>query len=98
MDIRLERLAQVLVNYSNRVRRGEVVEISGSPIAAPLIEAIYPTHGMAQDADMAIGAPYPGTGGKNKSSLHWDLICDLHRSSEVYVDDRLAVKNGKWAS
>jgi aminopeptidase len=45
---------------------------------------------------MALGAAYPGTGGKNKSSLHWDLICDLRQTSEVYVDDRLAVKNGKW--
>jgi aminopeptidase len=45
---------------------------------------------------MALGAAYPGTGGKNKSSLHWDLICDLHQSSEVYVDDHLASKNGKW--
>lgn len=45
---------------------------------------------------MALGAAYPETGGRNKSSLHWDMICDLRRSGEVHVDGRLAFKNGKW--
>ena len=45
---------------------------------------------------IALGAAYPETGSKNKSSLHWDMICDLRRAGEVYVDGRRVFKNGKW--
>jgi len=40
-DPRLDKLAEVLVNYSVRVQPGELVRISGEPVAVPLIEAIY---------------------------------------------------------
>jgi aminopeptidase len=45
---------------------------------------------------MALGAAYPETGGKNKSALHWDMICDLRKDSEVIIDGKTCVKNGKW--
>ena len=45
---------------------------------------------------MALGAAYPETGGKNKSALHWDMICDLRKDSEVIIDGKACVKNGKW--
>jgi len=45
---------------------------------------------------MALGAAYPETGGRNKSALHWDMVCDLRQSGEVYVNRRLVFKNGKW--
>ena len=40
-DQRLDKLANVLVTYSVNVRRGDVVRISGSVVALPLIRAIY---------------------------------------------------------
>jgi aminopeptidase len=40
-DPRYRRLADVLVNYSTEVKRGDVVLISGSPISLPLIVDIY---------------------------------------------------------
>ncbi len=40
-DPRLDKLAQVLVKYSTDIRQGQLVRISGDPVAAPLIEAIY---------------------------------------------------------
>ncbi|GAC1666322.1 MAG: aminopeptidase [Ktedonobacteraceae bacterium] len=43
---------------------------------------------------LALGASYPETGGVNQSALHWDMICDLRTSSEVWVDDTLFLKNG----
>jgi aminopeptidase len=45
---------------------------------------------------MALGAAYPETGGRNKSAIHWDMVCDLRKSGEIHVDGRLAFKNGKW--
>jgi len=45
---------------------------------------------------MALGAGYPETGSKNKSAIHWDMICDLRRDSEILVDGQLFYKNGQF--
>jgi len=45
---------------------------------------------------MALGAGYPETGSKNKSSIHWDMICDLRTDSEITVDGDLLYKNGQF--
>ena len=44
---------------------------------------------------MALGAAYPETGGVNHSAIHWDMICDLRRGGEVYVDGVLFAKDGE---
>ncbi len=41
MDPRLEKLAQVLVQYSAKVEPGQLVRISGSTVTEPLIVAVY---------------------------------------------------------
>jgi aminopeptidase len=45
---------------------------------------------------MALGASYPETGGRNKSVIHWDMICDLRQDSEIHVDGELVYKNGQF--
>jgi aminopeptidase len=53
---------------------------------------------------LALGRSYPETGGKNKSALHWDMICDLRSPAhggvadggEVWVDDALFLKDGEF--
>jgi aminopeptidase len=45
---------------------------------------------------MALGAGYPETGAKNKSAIHWDMICDLRKDSEILVDGELMYKDGKF--
>ena len=40
-DPRLEKLADVVVNYSTAVKPGQIVRISGPAIASPLIVALY---------------------------------------------------------
>jgi len=45
---------------------------------------------------IAIGSGYPETGSKNKSGLHWDMMCDLRKEGEVYADGNLIYKNGKF--
>lgn len=44
---------------------------------------------------MALGSGYPDTGSKNRSAIHWDLICDLRAGGEVTVDGALFLKNGR---
>ncbi len=45
---------------------------------------------------MALGASYPETGGKNKSGLHWDMVCDLRKRGRVEVDGKVILKNGRF--
>ncbi|MBV9231343.1 MAG: aminopeptidase, partial [Chloroflexi bacterium] len=49
---------------------------------------------MGGTVHLALGSSYPETGGVNHSALHWDMICDLRQSGEVWVDDTLFLKNG----
>src|SRR5438034_2206451 len=50
---------------------------------------------MGGTVHLALGASYPETGGVNQSALHWDMVCDLRLSGEVWVDDVLFLKDGK---
>ncbi|GAB1422109.1 aminopeptidase [Anaerolineales bacterium] len=45
---------------------------------------------------MAVGNGYPETGSKNKSAVHWDMICDMRVDSEIIVDGELFYRNGKF--
>ncbi len=45
---------------------------------------------------LAVGRSYEKTGGKNDSSVHWDLICDLREGGELYADGELIEKNGEF--
>ncbi len=45
---------------------------------------------------MAIGMGYPETGSKNRSAVHWDMICDMRNESEIHVDGDLMYKNGEF--
>jgi aminopeptidase len=41
IDPRIEKQAKILVNYSTKVKKGEVVQIVGDELAKPLILAVY---------------------------------------------------------
>ena len=43
---------------------------------------------------LAVGASYPQTGGKNESSIHFDMLCDMH-DAEITIDGDLFYKNGR---
>jgi len=45
---------------------------------------------------LALGLAYPEAGGKNKSGLHWDMVCDMHEGGELHVDGELVYKDGKF--
>jgi aminopeptidase len=41
---------------------------------------------MAGTVHLALGRSYPETGGRNISSVHWDLICDLRQGGRLSAD------------
>jgi aminopeptidase len=45
---------------------------------------------------LALGKGYKETLSKNKSALHWDMICDLRKKGELWFDNKLVQKKGKW--
>ncbi|MEW6049547.1 MAG: aminopeptidase [Candidatus Zixiibacteriota bacterium] len=45
---------------------------------------------------LAVGASIPESGGKNKSSLHWDMVCDLKQGGEIVADGKVIYRNGKF--
>ncbi len=45
---------------------------------------------------MAVGAAYPETGGTNESSVHWDLLANMKDGGEIYADNDLIYKDGKF--
>lgn len=45
---------------------------------------------------MALGAGYPETGSKNKSAIHWDMICDMRTDAEIAVDGEVIYRNGRF--
>ncbi|HUK81746.1 MAG TPA: aminopeptidase, partial [Verrucomicrobiae bacterium] len=44
----------------------------------------------------ALGAGFPETGAKNRSGLHWDMVCDLRKGGEIYVDGELIQRSGRF--
>ncbi|MBC8059283.1 MAG: aminopeptidase [Clostridiaceae bacterium] len=45
---------------------------------------------------MAIGDSMPEAGGINRSSLHWDMLCDMREGGKIYADEELFYENGKF--
>jgi aminopeptidase len=43
---------------------------------------------------LAIGQSYFQTGGKNESSIHWDMITDMRNGGEIYADGQKIYANG----
>jgi aminopeptidase len=53
---------------------------------------------MGGTIHMALGLnPIPETGGLNKSALHWDILKDM-KNGEIYADDKLIYKDGKFVN
>ena len=45
---------------------------------------------------MALGSGYPETGSRNKSAIHWDMICDMRQDSEIVADGQPFYRNGQF--
>ncbi|GHO85662.1 aminopeptidase [Dictyobacter formicarum] len=50
---------------------------------------------MGGTIHLALGNSLPGTGGLNRSAIHWDMICDVRTAGEVWVDETLFLKDGQ---
>jgi aminopeptidase len=45
---------------------------------------------------LALGRSYPETGARNRSALHWDLICDLRSGGRLSADGAVVQEDGRF--
>ncbi len=51
---------------------------------------------MGGTIHLAVGMGIPGTGSKNFSALHWDMLKDMRQGGEIYADGQLIYRNGQF--
>ena len=51
---------------------------------------------MGGTVHMALGRSIPESGGVNESAIHWDILKDMKKNAEIYADEELFYKNGKF--
>ena len=44
----------------------------------------------------AVGYGFPEAGSKNKSAIHWDMICDMRDGGQISVDGELFYESGEF--
>jgi aminopeptidase len=45
---------------------------------------------------LALGRSYAETGGRNRSALHWDMICDLRGGGTISADGEVIQRDGRF--
>ena len=45
---------------------------------------------------VALGNGFPHLGGKNESTIHWDIVKDLRTGGKLYLDGELVQQDGRW--
>jgi aminopeptidase len=45
---------------------------------------------------LALGSGYPDTGSHNRSAIHWDMLVEMRRDSEMRVDGEVVYRNGAF--
>ncbi len=88
-DQRLDKLADVLVRYSTKIKKGDLVAIAGDPVAMPLIEATYAAvlraggHPFWAPRSEALNGILLEHG--NDEQLRYCSELDIHRVSKIDV-------------
>lgn len=47
---------------------------------------------------MALGDSMTEAGGRNRSTIHWDMLCDMRQGGKLFADGVLFYENGKFIS
>jgi aminopeptidase len=91
-----DELLQQLLRIEGADRLGETAIGTNYGITRFTKEMLFDEK-MGGTAHLALGFnPVPETGGLNKSALHWDILKDMKKDGEIYADNKLFYKNGKF--
>jgi aminopeptidase len=89
-------LQQALATDDGARRLGEIGIGTNFGIQRP-IGAILFDEKIGGTVHLALGRSYPETRGRNKSALHWDLICDLRAGGRLSADGETVLEDGRFA-
>lgn len=86
-------LNQMLQADPNAKRLGEVAIGTNSHIQQHTRNILFDEK-IGGSCHLAVGFSLPGTGGKNTSAIHWDMIKNMKQGGNIYLDDELIYENG----
>ncbi len=90
-----EKLRKILTTDPSASLLGEFGVGVNFGIKRPLGEIIFDEK-IGGSIHLAFGKAYKECLGKNESAIHWDFIKDLRKDGEIYLDGKLAFRNGKF--
>jgi aminopeptidase len=90
-----QELLKEIIKIKGADRLGEVAIGTNNGITRFTKEMLFDEK-MGGTIHMALGNGYPETGSKNHSAIHWDILKDMKKNSEIYADGKLFYKNGKF--
>src|SRR5438309_9700311 len=96
VDPRIEKLASVLVHYSQRIRRSDLFRIAGPSLATPLIRAVY-AEALAAGANPDVRVSLEGLEGlfyRKPTDEQLRFVSDLDREEIEQVDATLGIGGG----
>jgi aminopeptidase len=74
---------------------GEVAIGTNTRIQRPVKNILYDEK-IGGTVHMALGQTYYQCGGKNQSSIHWDMIADMKNGGEIFADGEKIYESGKF--
>jgi aminopeptidase len=74
---------------------GEVAIGTNTRIQRPVKNILYDEK-IGGTVHMAVGQTYYQCGGKNQSSIHWDMIADMKNGGEIWANDDKIYDSGKF--
>ncbi len=87
-------LAEMLAADPGASRLGEF-GIGANEGVAAFTRDILLDEKMGGTIHLAVGRSYPESGGKNRSAVHWDMIKDLRKEGELYLDGKPVLRTGR---
>ncbi|MBK9109542.1 MAG: aminopeptidase [Saprospiraceae bacterium] len=76
-------------------RFGEVAIATNKNIQRPTKNILFDEK-IGGTVHMAIGQSYLQSGGKNHSSIHWDMITDMRKGGEIVADGVVIYRDGEF--
>jgi aminopeptidase len=95
-DVGEDYLQHALATDDGARRLGEIGIGTNYGIARPTGTILFDEK-IGGTVHLALGRSYPETGGKNKSALHWDLICDLRAGGRLTADGEVVQQDGRFS-
>ncbi|MCP4441060.1 MAG: aminopeptidase [Aureispira sp.] len=90
-----QRLLDRIFQIEGARRFGEAAIGTNKSIQQPVKNILFDEK-IGGTIHMAIGQSYLQTGGKNQSTIHWDMIADMMNGGEIYADDEKIYENGEF--